>query len=97
MVKVRRHAIAPGLILEPRSYDRWTEEIVQPSRASSGKERYGEDWPRLLSFGTLVAAAFGVILLGAVLRTEQRRDDRVDLAGARPAPEMSHLGRGIVC
>ncbi len=44
--------------------------VTQQSRAASDGDRPGEDWPHLVSLGTLLAAVVGVLLLGAVLHTE---------------------------
>ncbi len=59
--------------------------VTQQSRAASDGDRHGEDWPHLVSFGTLLAAVVGVLLLGAVLRTEVSEAD----TGGSGAPTPS--------
>ena len=44
--------------------------VTKHGRAASDEENRDGDWPHLVSFGTLLAAVVGVLLLGAVLRTE---------------------------
>lgn len=71
----------------------------QQSRTASEADRHGEDWPQLVSFGTLLAAVLGVLLLGAVLRTAVPEADSggggapttssgVRVAGPRAAPRQ---------
>ena len=44
--------------------------VTRERRAASDEDRHAEDWPHLVSFGTLLVAVVGVLLLGALLRTE---------------------------
>ena len=43
--------------------------VANRNREASDGDR-GQDWPHLVSFGTLLASVVGVLVLGAVLRTE---------------------------
>jgi septal ring-binding cell division protein DamX len=58
--------------------------VAQRKRTTSDEDRARDDWPRLLSFAALFAAVLGVLLLGAVLRTDRPREAAVerDLATA---------------
>ena len=59
--------------------------VKQQRRAVSDSNRRGEDWPHLVSFGMLLAAVVGVLLLGAVLRGEVPEAD----FGGSSAPTTS--------
>lgn len=61
--------------------------VTKDGRAASDKENRGDDWPHLISFGTLLAAVVGVLLLGAVLRTDL---PETDAGAATTDPPLQH-------
>ena len=48
--------------------------VAQRNRKAPDEDRTRDDWPRLLSFGALVVAVLGVLLLGFALRIDRPRD-----------------------
>jgi septal ring-binding cell division protein DamX len=52
--------------------------VAQRKRTTSDEDRVRDDWPRLLSFAALFAAVLGVLLLGALLRTDRPREAAID-------------------
>ncbi len=66
--------------------------VKQQSRSASDADRHGEDWPQLISFSMLLAAVIGVLLLGAVLRTEVPDADAG--GGEAPGPSSAVLAAG---
>ncbi len=65
-----RAAAPPRAYIGPSGIRQVDAMPTQPRSAKSDGAGRSEDWPHLFSFGTLLAAVIGVLLLGAMLRTE---------------------------